>query len=112
MTTRPKRTSIRATYDSRETGPRYHVTTRIDSRTLVFQHPADDPFVRQTVTIGWRDLLRGLMRRCLTVTVIVGGDHGITEDVSELDDNYLGANCTRWDAWNSHINESLGRIGA
>jgi len=106
-----KRTSIQATYDSRETGPRYHVTTRIDDRTLAFQQPADDPFVCQTVTLGWRDLLRGLMCRHLAVTVIIGGDHDITEDVSELDDNYLGANCTRRDAWDSHVSESLGRVG-
>ena len=106
-----KRNSIRATYDSRETGPRYHVTTRLDDRTVAFQVPTDDPFVRQTVTVGWPDLLRALFRRRLVVTVIVGGDCDIIEDVSELDDNYLGVNCTRRDTWNSHVNESIGRVG-
>lgn len=109
---REKRNSIRATYDSRKTGPRYHVTTRLDDRTVAFQVPIDDPFVRQAVTIGWPDLLRALLRRRLVVTVIVGGDPEIVEDVSELDDNYLGANCTRRDAFNSHINETLGRFAS
>lgn len=53
---------------------RYHVTTRLGDRTITFQEPLDDPFVRHDVTIGWRDLLRGLVRRELLVTVIIDGD--------------------------------------
>lgn len=75
------------TYDSRETGPRYHVTSRIGDRTIAFQQPLDDPFVRHTVHLGQCDLLRGL-----TVTVLVDGDAAIVNDVLELDANILVPN--------------------
>lgn len=90
-----KRVSIQPTYDSRETGPRYHVTTCVNDRTIEFQKPIGDPFVRQTVHIGTRDLWRALLRGRLEVVVLVGGDRDVIEDVMELDDNYLGVNCTR-----------------
>lgn len=48
MTTRAQRQSIQPTYDSRETGPRYNVTTQIGDRTIGFQVPTEDPFVRTT----------------------------------------------------------------
>lgn len=86
-----KRTSIRATYDSRATGERYHVTTRVGGRTLTFQHRTPDPFVRQTVHVGWRDLLRGLLRRGLLVEVLVDGDRDVVEDVLKLNGEYLGS---------------------
>lgn len=105
------RQSIQPTYDSRETGPRYHVTTKIDGHPLDFMAPIDDPFVRQTVTIGWRDLLRGLLRRRLVVEVSVGGDHDIVEDVFELDDNYLGfSNSTRRQEFNAGLNRAMRRF--
>jgi hypothetical protein len=102
--------SIRATYDSRETGPRYHVTTRVNGRTIAFQAPVADPFVRQTVRLGIDDLLRALFRRRLVVEVIVGGDVEICNDVLELDENTLIAGRTRKQAFHSHINEALGRF--
>lgn len=104
------RSSIRPTFDSRETGARYHVTTRIDDETIDFQHRVSDPFVRQTVTIGWRHLLRGLLRGRLVVEVIVSGDRDVVNDVLELDDNTLLPGSTRRAAWDSHINEALGRL--
>jgi hypothetical protein len=111
MTTeRPQRQSIRATYDSRDTGPAYHVTTRINTRTITFQRPIDDPFARTDVHLGWRDLLRGLCCRRLTVTVIIGGDVDRMNDVLELDDNTLLPNSTRRQTWNSHVSETLGRM--
>lgn len=93
----PKRQSITPTYDSRKTGPRYHVTSRVDDRTIAFEERVPDPFVRHTVTLGWRDLLRGLMRRSLKVTVIIGADRDVMEDVLDLDANNLGYDCTRRD---------------
>ena len=105
-----KRTSIRATYDSRETGPRYWVSTWVGATTVEFQKRIPDPFVRHTVTVGWPDLLRGLLRRRLHVTVRIDADPDVVEDVLELDDNYLGPDCTRRDAFNSHLNETIGRI--
>lgn len=105
------RNSIRPTYDSRETGPRYHVTTRIGDRTIEFQKRVDDPFVSHRVTIGWPDLLRGLLRRRLAVTVLVGGDRDVVNDVLELDDNQLVPGSTRQAAFRSHLNEAIGRTG-
>jgi hypothetical protein len=99
------------TYDSRETGPRYHVTTRIDDRTTVFRTPLDDPFVRHIVHLGWRDLLRGLLGRRLTVTVMVGADVDVMDDVMELDANTLLLNCTRRDEFNQQINNALALGG-
>ena len=92
-----KRQSITPTYDSRQTGPRYHVTTRVDDRTVTFQRRITDPFVSTTVTVGWRDLLRGLLRRRITVTVVVGGDREVVDDVLELDAEWIGADRTRRD---------------
>ena len=103
------RNSIRATYDSRETGPRYHVTTRVGDRTIEFQKPVDDPFVRQTVHLGLPDLLRGLLRRHLAVTVLVGGDADVVNDVLELDGDQLVPGSTRQAAFRSHLNEAIGR---
>lgn len=102
-----KRTSIQPTYDSRKTGPRYYVTTQIDDRTIEFQKPIADPFVRQTVHIGTRDLLRGLLRRHLTVVVNVGGDRDVVEDVMELDNNWLGSDSTRRDGFNAALFEEV-----
>jgi hypothetical protein len=104
-----KRTSIQPTYDSRETGARYWVTSTLNGKPVAFRSPTDDPFVRHTVHVGWRDLLKSLIfRRGLDVVVTVGGDPAVMEDVMELDSNYLGVNCTRRDVFNSHLNERLG----
>jgi len=106
----PQRNSIRATYDSRETGPRYHVTARINDETILFQYPINDPFISQAVTVTWMGLLRNLLRfRPLRVTVLVGGGAEIVADVLELDDNQLVPDSTRRDAFGSHINEAIGR---
>jgi hypothetical protein len=64
---------------------RYHVTTRVNDKTICFEHPLDDPFVRQTVHIGWRDLLRGLMRGKLMVTVLVNGTREAVREVMDLE---------------------------
>lgn len=101
------RRSIKPTYDSRETGPRYHVTTRVDSKTIGFQQPITDPFVRQTVTVGWPDLLRALLRRRMTVEVIVGGDRDVMNDVLELDGNTLVPSSTRRQEFNAQLNAAI-----
>lgn len=82
------RGAVAPVYDSRETGPRYHVTTRINGETIDFQHPADDPFVRQTVRVARRDMLRCLLRgRRLVVEVLVGADRDVIDAVLALDAN-------------------------
>jgi hypothetical protein len=103
-----KRQSVRPTYDSRETGPRYWVTSTLDGKPVAWRQPIEDPFVRHTVHVGWRDLIKSLIRRRgMRVVVTVGGDHDVIEDVMELDGNYLGQNCTRRDAFNSEINRAI-----
>lgn len=105
------RQSIEPTYDSRKTGPRFHVTSTIDARPVAFMEPIQDPFVNHTIRIGWRDLLRGLFRRGLVVTVVVGGDKGIVDDVLELDADTLVANSTRRDEYNRGISRAFRRQG-
>lgn len=63
---------------------RYHVTTRLDDRTIAFEEPLDDPFVNHRVVLGWRDLLRGLLRGELMVTVLIGGDRETVNAVMNL----------------------------
>lgn len=105
------RLSIPSTYDSRETGPRYHVTSRIGDRTIHFQEPADDPFVRAIIYIGWRDLLRGLLKGGLSTTVLVGADRAMVDDVLELDGNTLvPGKSTRRDEFNAQIHEKLSEL--
>ena len=48
--------------------------------------------------------------KSLIVEVLVGGDRDVVEDVLELNDDYLGTNCTRRDTFNSHLMESAGRM--
>lgn len=59
----------------------FYVTTEVGGRTIQFRHRIPDPLVSQRVTIGWPDLLRGLWRRKLVVTVTVGGDADVVEGV-------------------------------
>lgn len=109
----PDRMSIEPTYDSRETGPRYHVSTRIGDRTTSLQEPIPDPFVSTTVTLGWRQVAGFLLRRQRPrVTVLVGGDRDVIEDVLELDGNYLGQNCTRRDEFNVTLGAAMHTLAA
>jgi len=101
------RPSIRATYDSHVTGPRYWVTTEVDGKTIAFREPIDDPFVRCAVRVSLLALLRGLFRRQLFVTVVVGGDREVMNDVLELDENTLIPGRTRKEAFRQSINEKL-----
>lgn len=107
------RPSVRSTYDSRETGPRYWVTTAINGRQTEARRMLDDPFVRHTVKVylGWGDRLRALFGKPQEVTVTVGADKDLMDDVLELDENQLIAGRTRRAAFHSHMNEALGRFG-
>ena len=105
------RQSIRATYDSRKTGPAYWVTTAVNDRVVNFQQRIPDPFGRTTVTICVLDAIRGLFRRKgLTVEVAVGGLPEVMNDVLELDENPLIPGRSRQQAWKSHITEAIGRF--
>jgi hypothetical protein len=96
--------SIRATYDSALDGLPYHVTTQVGDHTVTFQEPVADPFVRTTVVVSWRDVLRELVhRRRVRVTVVVGGNLDRVHDVLELDDQTLVAGRSRNAAFHSRI---------
>jgi hypothetical protein len=104
--------SVRATYDSRVTGPRYHVTTSINGKTLNFREPVPDPFVRATVEVrSWRDLLLGLFRRRLVVEVTVSADTELMNDVLELDDDTLIHGRTRQAAFRQATHRKLASLG-
>lgn len=99
-----KRRSIDATYDSRDTGDRFHVTTRVGARTVAFQRRVPDPFVRVAVSVGVWDALRALLRfRPVEVTVVVSGDTDVVNDVLELDYSTLVPGSTRHTEWNQHV---------
>lgn len=107
-----KRRSIDATYDSRDTGHRFHITTRVGDKTVTFQRPMPDPFVRTIVRVGLWDALRALLRgRPVEVTVIVGADPEVVNDVLELDYNSLIPGSTRRDEWDQHIHDRPDMMG-
>ena len=110
MTETPTRRSIEPTYDSRETGPRYHVTTTVDGRPVSFMKPIQDPFARTWVQLSLRDLLRGVFRRGLTVEVTIGGDKDIVDDVLELDADTLVAGSSRRAEFDSGLHKTLKRM--
>jgi hypothetical protein len=106
------RRSIPATYDSRDTGDRFHVTTRIGERTVSFRDRVPDPFVRTTVHVGVWDALRFLLRgRPVEVTVIVGADPDVMNDVLELDYNTLTPDSTRRQEFNRHVHDLIDMAG-
>jgi hypothetical protein len=87
------RKSVQPTYDSRETGDRYTISTTVNGEVIDYEAPLTDPFVRHTVHIDLRDLLRWLprllwRRQPLDVVVRVSGDSAIIQDVIGLDANY------------------------
>lgn len=76
-------------FNSQRDGDQYWVTTRIDGKSISTNKTAD-PFVRHTVHIGWRDLIRAAVRRRLEVEILVGSDnHELTETVLALDGNWF-----------------------
>lgn len=91
------------------TRPSYYVTTTVNDHVIgEFMQPIEDPFVRQTVTVGWPDLLRALLRRRLVVVVRVGGDRKTVERVMEMNPDFLGGmNSPSRKAWNASLNERL-----
>lgn len=104
------RQSVHPTYDSRLTGPAYHVTYRVNGKTIAFREPITDPFISGKVTLGWRDLLCGLLRGQVSVEVIVGGDKDRVDDVLELDANTLVTKSSRRLAFDSQIQRTLKQV--
>ncbi len=107
---RAARKSIEPTYDHRETGDRFTVETRINGLRLN-EVTVRDPFVHHRVTIAWRDLFRFALGG-RSVTVVLGGDPQIVDDVLELDADCLTFNSTRRDEWNACVESRLRDIAA
>jgi hypothetical protein len=103
--------SIEPTYDSRETGPRFHVTSTINGRPVVWREQVEDPFVRHTLHVSVLDLLKGIFRRRLTVEVTVGGDLEVMDDVLELDVNQLVPGRTRRLDFHRDMHKAIARFG-
>ena len=113
MNARPKRQSIEPTYDSRKTGPRYHVTYKLDGRVISWQQRIDDPFVRAVLKVSWLDRLKSLLRRDMEVEVLVGADPEVIEDVMELDSNYLAPGpSTRREEFTANLGKTFRRLAS
>lgn len=111
MTERKVRQSIQPTYDSRETGPRYHVTYKLDGRVISWEQRIDDPFVRAVLNVNWLDRLKSLLHRNMAVEVLVGADPEVIEDVMELDENYLAPGpSTRREEFTSNLGKAFTRF--
>lgn len=109
---RALRLSINPTYDHRDTGDRFTVSSSIGGVTICDEKPIRDPFVSHTIRIHWRDALKCLFwNREIKVCVRVSGDSEICEDVMELDGDYIGHGSTRRAEWNSSIEKSLSEEG-
>lgn len=91
--------SVRATYDSTTTGPRFWVTVLFDDTAVEERKPLPHPFIHYSVKITWWARLASLVQRHMSVTVIVGGDTEIMYDVLELDDTTLVPGRTRHAAY-------------
>lgn len=111
MVTEPRQ-SIEPTYDHRKTGDRFTVETREnDSHVDLKRMP--DPFLNHTVHVrGWRNAFRVLLCR-YKLTVLVGGDQDIVEDVCELNNDYKGVpGSTRRREWEKQFDRGLHDFAA
>ena len=104
------RNSLQPTYDSRVTGPAYSVTYRVNGKTLTFRELVPDPFIRGRVTVGWWDILRGLVRGSLTVEMIVEASQYRMDDVLELDANTLLHNSSRRRDFDAQIQGAMEKL--
>jgi hypothetical protein len=75
--------------------------------------PMPDPFHNTTIRPrGWRVAI-AVLRRRYEVSVHVGGDRDIVEDVLELDDDYKGEpGSTRRVEWDGQFQQMLGDFAA
>ena len=106
------RQSIEPTYNREKTGDRFTVEIRENDRRLSIES-MPDPFVNATVSPrGWRVAL-AVLRRRYSVTVVVGGDRDIVEDVCELDDDYKGGfGSSRRAEWDQRLEGALHDFAA
>lgn len=105
------RQSIEPTYDSRKTGPRYHVTYKLNGEVITWRERLDDPFVRAVLKVSWLDRLKSLLRREMEVEVLVDADPEVIEDVMELDSNYLASvPNTRREEHQRHLQKAMVRM--
>lgn len=90
--------------------PHFDITTKVNGKVIgEFRRPMPDPFHRTEVTVGWRDLLRTVVRRrALVLEVSVGADSRTMENVLALNPDHLGYPGTpSRKAWEASLNEGL-----
>jgi len=103
------RLSIPHTYDSRETGPRFSVSTFVDD-VKIKEQKVYDPFVRTSVHVSIWDAIKSILKRgYVRVEITVDGDRSIIEDVLELDANYLGHGNSRREEFRGSIESALSQ---
>jgi hypothetical protein len=81
---------VTAVFDSRRDDLPYYLSIRVNGKAVDCRRPMPDPFHNTTLTtrFGWRDRLRILMGRPVTVCVSVDATPEVVEGVLELDENY------------------------
>lgn len=107
MSEKKLRLSIQPTYDQRETGERYSITTFVAGSKLS-ETKLPDPFVRHTVRVSFWDAIKSLLRTGhVEVYIRIDGDVEIIEDIMELDSNYIGHGSTRHREFHQSIEHAL-----
>lgn len=93
-------------FDSRTDGFQYRVVTRLNGRQ-VYDADVDCPLLRTTLAIGWRDLLRCLLRGRVEVETLISTDnHELAETILALDGNWFTPK--RRHRWEKELNAQLG----
>lgn len=112
LETSMSRRSVQPTYNRQDTGDRFTLEIRENDQRVSFVR-MPDPFHNTTIRVrGWRAAFAVLRGRCV-LTVVVGGDQNIVEDILELDDDYRGAHgSTRRAQWDVSFQQALGDFAA
>jgi hypothetical protein len=93
----------------------YTIRTTINDEPIgEFARSIPDPFVHHTVTVGWRDLLRAVLRgKPMRVEIHVSADSDTMTRVLELDPDYIGpTGSASRTAWNADLQGRLAEFGS
>lgn len=101
-----KRISIKPTYDSVRDGLQYHISSFVNHKVVADQD-LTDPFVNHKIHISLLDVIKGLFKGGIEVTVNIRGNNPrIEEDVLELDNQTLSLYpSTRREEFNKQVFE-------
>ena len=105
------RLSIQPTYDHRQTGNRYSVSSWVGDCQVAKRVSIRDPFVRHTIHIHWWNAIKCLLcKGRITVRVQLDGDDDIVNDILELDADYLLQGSTRRVEFKAALETALGNM--